>query len=72
MRFSLLLITAVAQPTPAFTKIASAGQFLAQAPHSMQSFRSNIIAFSLFMKKNSMMTNDGAHETAGTFILIQG
>ena len=30
---------------PGFTKMASVGQFLAQAPHSMQAFRSVIWAF---------------------------
>jgi hypothetical protein len=33
------LMTAAAQPTPVFTYMASAGQFFAQAPHSMQASR---------------------------------
>jgi hypothetical protein len=36
---SMELITAAAQPTPGRTLKASAGQFLAQAPHSMQASR---------------------------------
>jgi hypothetical protein len=38
-RFSLELMIAAAQPTPERTLRASAGQFLAQAPHSMQASR---------------------------------
>jgi hypothetical protein len=33
-----------AQPTPASTRIAAAGQFFAQAPHSMQASKSEIAA----------------------------
>jgi len=36
---------AVAHPTPGLTEIAPAGQFVAQAPHSMQRSRSRIRAF---------------------------
>ena len=36
---------AAAHPTPGWTAIASAGQFIAQAPHSMQASRSRIRAF---------------------------
>ena len=32
-------MTAAAQPTPVSTEIASAGQFMEQAPHSMQASR---------------------------------
>jgi hypothetical protein len=39
------LMTAAAQPTPAFTVSAPAAQFLAQAPHSMQASKSAIRAF---------------------------
>lgn len=35
----------MAQPTPGLTVIAFAGQFIAQAPHSMQASRSMIRAF---------------------------
>jgi len=34
------LMSPVAQPTPASTLIAATGQFLAQAPHSMQASKS--------------------------------
>jgi hypothetical protein len=43
------LITAAAQPTPAWTDIASKGQFRAQAPHSMQASRLAIQTFFPFM-----------------------
>jgi len=36
---------AEAHPTPGVTEIASAGQFIAHAPHSMQASRSRIRAF---------------------------
>jgi len=36
---------AAAQPTPGVTVIASTGQFLAQAPHSIQPSESTIFAF---------------------------
>jgi hypothetical protein len=36
---------AVAHPTPGVTAMAWAGQFIAQAPHSMQWSRSIILAF---------------------------
>jgi hypothetical protein len=36
---------AAAHPTPGFTEIAFAGQFIAHAPHSMQASRSRIRAF---------------------------
>ena len=39
------VITAAAQPTPALTEIAPAGQFMAQAPHSMQNSFRNASAF---------------------------
>jgi len=39
------LIIPFAQPTPASTKRAVEGQFLAQAPHSMQASKQVIIAF---------------------------
>jgi hypothetical protein len=39
------LIMALAQPTPACTVMASAGQFKAQAPHSMQASLSVTTAF---------------------------
>lgn len=39
------MMTPVAHPTPAFTDRASAGQFIAHAPHSMQASRSTILAF---------------------------
>jgi hypothetical protein len=35
---------AAAHPTPGVTEIASAGQFIAHAPHSMQASRSRIRA----------------------------
>ena len=44
---------AYAQPTPDFTSIAEKGQFLAQAPHSMQLSLSVITALSSFIKKTS-------------------
>jgi hypothetical protein len=34
-----------AQPTPGLTLMASTGQFIAQAPHSMQPSRSTIYTF---------------------------
>jgi len=40
---------AAAQPTPALTFIAFAGQFIAQAPHSMQESLSTISALPLSM-----------------------
>jgi hypothetical protein len=36
---------AAAHPTPGFTEIACVGQFIAHAPHSMQTSRSRIRAF---------------------------
>jgi len=39
------MMIAAAHPTPDSTAMASAGQFLAQAPHSMQASRSTIRAF---------------------------
>ena len=45
------MITAKAQPVPASTLIAEAGQFLAQAPHSIQLFLSAITAFMFSMAK---------------------
>jgi hypothetical protein len=39
------LMTAATQPTPAVTVMASVGQFLAQAPHSIQASRNSIRAF---------------------------
>ena len=38
------LIIPAAQPTPDFTVIASTGQFIAHAPHSIQTSRSLILA----------------------------
>jgi len=40
-----LVIIATAQPVPALTPIASAGQFIAHAPHSIQESMSSISAF---------------------------
>lgn len=45
------MITAVAHPTPVSTVTAPAGQFLAQAPHSMQRSLSSIFAFLSLMLK---------------------
>jgi hypothetical protein len=42
---------APAHPTPTFTSIAFAGQFILQAPHSMQDPRSVTSAFLFFMEK---------------------
>jgi hypothetical protein len=41
----MLLMTAVAQPTPVSTNMASTGQLRAHAPHSMQKSRSDTAAF---------------------------
>jgi hypothetical protein len=41
---SMLLITAVAQPTPARTETAPAGQLSAHAPHSIQASLSATLA----------------------------
>jgi hypothetical protein len=43
--FSQRLMMSAAQPTPGVTLIASTGQFIAQAPHSMQPSLSMISAF---------------------------
>jgi hypothetical protein len=48
---SIPLMTAAAQPTPARTEIASAGQFCAQAPHSMQASLVAMTAMSLERSK---------------------
>jgi hypothetical protein len=48
-----VLMTAAAQPTPASTVTASVGQFLAQAPHSMQASRCSIFAWLSFMLKTA-------------------
>jgi len=45
------IMIAVAQPTPATTKRASSGQFMAQAPHSIQASRFTIRAFLFSMAK---------------------
>jgi hypothetical protein len=42
-----------AQPTPDFTLIAFIGQFLEQAPHSMQRSRLVILALPFLMPKTS-------------------
>ncbi len=34
-----------AHPTPGVTRMASVGQFVAQAPHSMQALKSTIMTF---------------------------
>jgi hypothetical protein len=47
------LMTAAAQPTPLLTLIASAGQFMAHAPHSMQASRFWIRTEPLFRLKTS-------------------
>lgn len=47
------LMTAVAQPTPDWTKMASVGQFMAQAPHSIQASRSTITARRFSMTKTA-------------------
>jgi hypothetical protein len=43
------LMTAAAHPTPVLTKMASAGQFFAHAPHSMQASLAMMLACFLFM-----------------------
>jgi len=43
--FNAPMMIVVAQPTPASTKRASSGQFMAQAPHSIQASRFTILAF---------------------------
>ncbi len=43
--FFLLFNTAIAQPTPLLTEIASKGQFFRHAPHSIHESRSIITAF---------------------------
>jgi hypothetical protein len=45
------LITAAAQPTPEETVIALVGQFMRQAPHSMQSSRLTIVLFRFITEK---------------------
>jgi hypothetical protein len=47
------LMTAAAQPTPERTPRASAGQFLAQAPHSMQASLFTISIFPLVRLKTA-------------------
>jgi len=42
------LITAAAQPTPLCTVMASVGQLVAHAPHSMHASRSTIATLPLF------------------------
>jgi hypothetical protein len=44
------LINAWAQPTPLWTTIASVGQLVAHAPHSMQASRSAISALPLSIR----------------------
>ena len=46
-----LIIIAAAQPVPALTSIADAGQFIAQAPHSMQKSLSQIRALLSLISK---------------------
>jgi hypothetical protein len=54
------LMSPEAQPTPESTRIADAGQFFAQAPHSMQASRSEIEAhFSASM--NTWCGHTSAH-----------
>jgi len=43
--FFLLFNTAIAQPTPLLTEIASKGQFFRHAPHSIHESKSIITAF---------------------------
>jgi len=47
------MMIAEAQPTPGFTEIAEAGQFLAQAPHSMHLSRPSMRALPSARRKTA-------------------
>lgn len=71
-RPSMALITARAQPTLALTLMASAGQFWAQAPHSMQArVPGSRLSALLFTAESGMGANHPAHAAADAFFRVE-